>query len=94
MSITVKVRCPRFVSKGDEEHFFEWLQSIPGVGAVKGSGRSLLIDVREKTLPRASFTELAGLFERYRISKRGLKQVAGNRSRWSTNLFWFDDVFG
>lgn len=52
-------------SEGDEQAFFSWLQSIPGVVSVHGQGRELHIKLRSKRISTNGLRELFALYRRY-----------------------------
>jgi hypothetical protein len=78
------VKGPIYFSAGDEQAFFDWLQSISCVRSVGGHLRDIHI-----TLKRApndnQLRELIALFYRYRMNMKGLAVF-----RTSQNAKWFD----
>jgi len=72
--------------KSDEQHFFEWLQSIPGVRRVKGTANGLLVSLRSSTPSDFALRELLALHWRYRLPMKEL-----SRFRTPKNDSWFAD---
>lgn len=72
----------RYYAPGDEAAFFGWLQAIPGVLGVAGTGTELHIAVRSTRLSRASMTELVAIYRRYGGDLRELSLfvTAANRA--------------
>jgi hypothetical protein len=87
----------QYFSRGDEAAFFSWLQGIPGVVSVKGSGRELHIRLRSKRLPAQTLRELLALYLRYSGDMAELAQFANaSNSTWFSDphAVWHDRVFG
>lgn len=85
-----------FYSTGDEDAFFNWLQSIPEVISVTGKGRELFIRLRSPLLPSDSLRELIGIYWRYGGRMCELAQFADDSNRaWfqDPKQFWYQSVF-
>jgi hypothetical protein len=80
--MTVTVRGPRFVSKMDERLFEVWLQSIPCVRQVVGSGYDLIITLTSKRVPHRDLRELRAIFSRYHMDEKALAPLPGTREQW------------
>jgi hypothetical protein len=87
----------RYLSRGDEDAFFAWLNSLPCVMRYEGRLRTLYITVDATALDQEGLRELLALFRRYGV---GLRQLAAfDRSEfrdWFRNkqAFWHDEIFG
>lgn len=87
----------RYLSARDEAAFFGWLQSIPGVIAVNGQGRELLIQLRSKRLSQVGLRELIAIYSRYNGNLRELAEFENDANRgWfkDESAYWFEGVFG
>lgn len=87
----------RYHSAGDEKAFFRWLESIPGVVAVRGVGGELEVTLRSRRLSDIALRELIALHLRYRLPMRHLAQFETDRNRaWfrQSGTPWFKAVFG
>lgn len=75
----------------DEKHFYEWLESIVGITEVRGDPKGLVIKFDDKGLSRDDWYDLIGLFARYGIDMRGLKDVLVSEFVNAEDLAWFKD---
>lgn len=95
---TLVWRAPmHYLSEGDEAAFFAWLNSVPGVVSVAGSGRELHIRLRSARLSQRSLRELVALYTRYSGHLSELAQFATEaNSAWfkDPNAAWYHAVFG
>src|SRR5712664_420048 len=67
----------------DEKHFFRWLESIPSVKRVTGGPKGLTIQFKASGLDRDDWYDLIGLFARYGIDMRGLRDfVTPEHENW------------
>lgn len=85
-----------FYSAGDERIFFEFARNIKGVRRLAGTGDTLELHVASR-LSNAALRDLLGLFQRYKIPMRQLRQfqTAQNRNWFrDEKQFWFKKVFG
>jgi hypothetical protein len=90
-------RACRYWSRKDEDAFFLWLQSIPGVTRVKGVGTQLIVSLRSKRLSDRALRDLIGLHMRYGLPMRSLAQFETPQNRlWfrSKQMYWYRKVFG
>jgi hypothetical protein len=55
-----------YLSEGDEDAFFGWLQSIPGVVSVSGQGTELSIRLRSSRMSKVALREFIALYDRYK----------------------------
>ena len=86
-----------YYSRRDEDAFFAWLQSIPGVRKVEGRGRELFIQLNSKRLSATSLRELLALYKRYHGNMRELAQFESSSNvDWFKNpqAHWYKGVFG
>ncbi|MCB0338417.1 MAG: hypothetical protein KDD53_02380 [Bdellovibrionales bacterium] len=72
-----------FFSDGDEIQFFKWIDSIKGVVKYEGICNELHITVRAR-LSDKSKHELWGLFKRYRVPTKQLKDLNLLPSYWKS----------
>jgi hypothetical protein len=78
---TLILKGPRYHSPGDEQVFFDWLQSIGCVAGVSGQVRDLHIKLK-RTPSAADRQELEALIHRYRMNAKSLTaQLAAIRAR-------------
>ena len=90
-------RGPVYYSHGDEEAFFHWLESIPGVLGVRGIGRELHIELRSKRISATALRELIGFYRRYggRLRDLAVFENAANRAWFRDPVrYWYRGVFG
>lgn len=78
-----------YYAPGDEAAFFGWLQSIPGILSVIGSGRELHIQTRSTRLSRNSILELVALYRRYQGNLGELAMFST-----PTNKAWLEPMLG
>jgi len=85
-----------FYSQNDEDHFFNWLQSIPGIERVRGVGQKLEITIHHP-MARDSLYDLIALLTRYSLDRRPLKPLCdeqpGNYFR-EPGKYWHAAVYG
>ena len=87
----------KYYSPADEAAFFSWLKSIPGVLAVEGQGRELVIKLRSSRLSAPALRELIALYARYDGNMKELAQFEStSNASWfkSPDAYWFKKVFG
>lgn len=95
--IVLKAHNMEYLSRLDEDMFFEWLGKLSCVLSVEGVGDELQITVSTSRVEDACLRELIALFSRYQI---GLKQLAvfqdDKRRKWfsDSQKYWFSEVFG
>ena len=85
-----------FYSKGDEFAFFEFAKRIKGVRKIEGVGDEIQILISAR-LSDASLRDILGLFQRYKIEMRTLKQFETvKNSEWlrDRRKFWFKKIYG
>ena len=96
MTLVWKARM-HYWSHRDEDAFFAWLQSIPGVVKVQGRGRELFIRLKSKRLSAMALRDLLGLYKRYQGNMRELAQFENSsNAAWFKNpkAYWYKGVFG
>jgi hypothetical protein len=84
-----------FYSEADELSFWDFARRIKGVRKIDGVSDEIHIHVLAR-LSDASLRDILGLFQRYKIEMRQLRQFATARnSEWfrNENEFWFKKVF-
>lgn len=72
MTIILKCKKVTFFHSQDEEAFFKWLEKMPYIASVKGSGNILLIEINEKLFDNDALRAIVALFRRYKINLRTL----------------------
>lgn len=85
-----------FYCESDEECFFGWLKSIPGMKNVTGTPGGLELDI-EEPIDKLSFYELVGLMTRYGLDRKALLPLCAKQSDpWfkDPQNYWFNAVFG
>lgn len=76
----------KFHRGNDENMFFEWLDKIKCIKAVKGVGRELHLFIDSNIISDEELLDLMGLFTRYKFDLAQLN-VFKNES----NKHWFED---
>src|SRR4051812_7367532 len=95
--IELDCKAVQFYSSEDEASFFSWAESIAAVSSISGTGPSIRLAVKRKSISDRSLRELIGLFQRYNISMRQLVQFETEKNkRWfaEPSAFWFRSTFG
>lgn len=90
------IREPGFYCYQDEKHFFDWLESIPGVKGVIGNSRGLSIQLEITELDKDSWADLIGLLARYGVNMKGLSDfVTPENKSWLKNpdQYWYSMIF-
>ena len=85
-----------YYSQGDERAFVEWVNRIPCVRKVMGSGSELRIHVRGRRISSHCLRELIALFRRYDGAMPQLAQFESLSNRtWFRNpsAYWYRSVF-
>jgi hypothetical protein len=92
----VKIREPRlFFSDGDEDYFFEWLQSIPEVKDVVRVKTDLELTLADQ-VDDTSLRELLGLLKRYGLDMTPLRALlTPENEHWfaEKKAYWYRSVF-
>jgi hypothetical protein len=84
-----------FYSEGDELSFFEFAKRIRAVRKIEGVRDEIHIHVPAR-MSNASLRDILGLFQRYKIEMRQLRQFStSNNLKWfkDSRAFWFRKVF-
>jgi hypothetical protein len=85
-----------YFSQLDEDHFFGWLQSIPGVVGVAGTPEGLVVTLRSKNLSERALRDLLALHFRYGLPMKSLAQFETTKNNsWfrSPEKYWYKKVF-
>jgi hypothetical protein len=92
----VKIQEPRlFFSDGDEDYFFEWLQSIPEVKDVVRVKTDLELTLADQ-VDDTSLRELLGLLKRYGLDMTPLRALlTPENEHWfaEKKAYWYRSVF-
>ena len=86
---------PLWFAYSDEKNFFGWLESIPSVGKVVGTGKGLELQLKDP-VDDESLRDLIALLTRYGLDRSVLAPLATAKNRsWFKNKksFWYDSVF-
>lgn len=86
-----------YYSQSDEDAFFKWLDTIPCVVNVEGSGRILYLDVKTEAVDTDALRELIAFFQRYSIDMKQLKQFDRPKyKKWlhDKDKYWYKKIFG
>lgn len=86
-----KLREPMFGSDFDEDAFFKWLQSIPGVRSVVGNGYGLDVDIDFALFDDDAVKNMAVLHSRYRLDFGTIRAfLLENKEKWifDPNSYW------
>ena len=94
-----EIRCKQvlFYSQGDEESFFVWAKSIPGVDKVYGEIDEIVLSLTSSELSYESLRELIGLLYRYGVPMLQLAAFETEENTvWFRNKesYWYPHVFG
>ena len=84
-----------FYSEGDEDNFFNWLQSIPAVRGVSGTAKGLEVFI-EEPLDDLSLYELIALMTRYSLDRRCLRPLCERDDKcWfrDKEKYWYQSIF-
>ena len=94
----LKMTSVHYYSPGDEDRFFEWLQSIPCVGEPYGIVRDLFVPIDGNVISDEDLQELIAIFTRYKTDARELRQFLNDENKaWfydNKEAFWWNAVFG
>jgi hypothetical protein len=85
-----------YYSQTDEDHFFEWLQSIPAIKKVKGIQSGLELIVR-RPIDKESLRDLIALMTRYGVDRRPLKPLCDEQQDeyfQDKGKYWHTAVYG
>lgn len=86
-----------FYSAHDEDAFFRWLASIPGVRKVTGTPEGLQVSLKASTLSEPALRELIALHWRYRLPMQDLRRFKNEKNAsWfcDPGAYWHGAVFG
>lgn len=95
-TVTLHAVRVRFLSAGDEEAFFLWLDHMKEFVTARGAGDEILIEVPHSKLSNDQLRELIALFHRYQIDMRQLAHFENRSNRaWLRNkrAYWHDAMF-
>lgn len=85
----------RFYCQADEDHFFDWLNGVEGVEAVKGRPEGLWLTLKMPA-SRSTVYDLIGLLTRYGLDRTSLRPLCeGQADPWfsDTKNYWYEAVF-
>jgi hypothetical protein len=97
MQKTVTIQLSWFYAQIDEDHFFQWLESIPAVEKAVGGPNGLTIVFKDVGLERKDWVNLLGLFTRYGIDMRVLRElVTPEHEGWlkDPEEYWYSGLWG
>ena len=77
-------RSVRYLSEGDEDIFFDWLNRIECVTSISGMGDLLTIEVERSAITDECLRELIALFSRYQVDLSQLANLATDEDRKGT----------
>lgn len=86
-----------YFSESDEDSFYGWLTSIPGVVSVVGTQDGLVVTLRSKRPSKLALYELVGLHARYGLPMNSLAQFKTPQNEaWfsAPDKYWHKAVFG
>jgi hypothetical protein len=86
-----------YYSQSDEDAFFGWLRSIPGVVGFVGTPEGLEVTLRSGNVGQGALRDLLALHYRYQLPMKDLAQFqTDNNSSWFPNpiAYWHLAVFG
>lgn len=94
IQIVIKEPVP-FYSELDEDHFFGWLKSIPGVKSVNGTSKGLELTLNDP-IDKPSLYEIIALMTRYKLNQKCLRVLcSSNNEAWFKNkaMYWYQSIF-
>jgi len=97
MSNQFTIRESHYYTYQDEKHFYEWLESIPGVERVLGGPQGLTIQLADAGLDIDDWADLTALLVRYSIDMRVLRDLITLENEvWikDPKRFWYSKIFG
>ena len=80
---------PTFYCQEDEEHFFNWLYSIPAFKEVVGQGIELRLSLDEE-VDQNSLEQLLVVFKRWELDLKSLKPLTELIQK--SSLPWVQDI--
>ena len=95
-TVLLKARRVEYLSKLDEDLFFEWLGKLACVSGFEGVGDELQITVLMNKVDDACLRELLAIFFRYQISMKQLAVFKDDQKRkWFSDgaAYWYSKVF-
>ena len=96
MTSSLVIREPGFYCQRDEKSFFDWLMAIPGIKGAKGASMGLIIDISTSEMDRVAWSDLIGLFARYKVDMKCINQIEmGTHEKWlkESNHYWHKMIF-
>lgn len=82
----------------DETAFFEWINKIPSIVNVDGSGDELYLYIKRRSISDKDLRELIGLFYRYKVDMKQLQIFLNERNKeWffgKPKGYWHTEIFG
>jgi hypothetical protein len=95
-ALLLRARRIEYLSRLDEDIFFEWLGKVACVSGIEGVGDELHITVSVNKVDDACLRELLAIFFRYQISMKQLAAFRDDQKRkWFSNVeaYWYSKVF-
>lgn len=87
-----------FYSSTDEDLFFLWLEKIPSIIHVSGSGDELYLSTKSTKIPDNDLREIIALFYRYKIDMKQLQIFLNQQNeKWFYGRpkgYWHRQIFG
>lgn len=94
----IELPLPEFLSSGDEDSFFAWLERIPAFRSSRGLGEILIVELADVADDDDSLRELIALFMRHDMDASALRNFESDQNReWfkeNTRAYWHKSVFG
>jgi hypothetical protein len=97
MKTEVVIREPGFYCYRDEEHFFGWLKSIPGIEGMSGVSAGLSIVINDQHMDEDAWADFIGLLARYAVDMSNLEKVLSPKNEgWIRNpsRYGYSMIFG
>jgi hypothetical protein len=96
MSQEVTIKESHYYTYQDEKHFFDWLDSTPGIGKVTGGPKGLTIEIRDPGLGIDDWADFTALLVRYGIDLKPLRALVNSSNEsWirDPKRFWYEGIF-
>jgi hypothetical protein len=80
----------------DEESFYRWLKTIEGIERFVGGPQGLTLHVKQAGLNRDDWADLIGLFMRYDLNMRDLRElVTPDHEAWlkDPQKYWYQKMW-
>lgn len=92
-------RSVEYLSQGDEQAFFDWIQNISSVTKFEGVLDELHLYIQSRNIKDADLRELIALFVRYKIKNASQLSIFLNKKnkKWffdHPTVYWHKKIFG